>query len=274
MSLIESIFDKIETQGVDTKANLLYGYFFFDKDKSKLERLKNDLTAQGYRFVDIEKKGDGDFMLHVEKVEQHSRKTLYDRAQYLNNLVNKYGVSSYDGFDLGNTDPTKPLITNESFLKYLKIKRGNELFDIGIRLYEQENYEKAEIVFKECVRLDIKPDTSSFKLGNILIGQNKIEDGIKTLEEAIKFNPNYLNAYFNLGAICYDNMQFQKSILYYQQADKLSPNDDNIIYGIAASQYAIQKFDISLENCERALAINKHNENAKQLLEMLKGKTN
>jgi len=272
--LIESIFDRIEIQGVDTKANLLYGYFFYDKSKSKLEKIKNDLTSQGYKFVDIEKKDDGDYMLHVEKVEQHSRQTLFAREQYLSKLAIKYGVSSYDGFDIGNTDPTKPLTTNESFLKFMETKKGNDLFNIGIKLYEQEIFEKAEVVFKECVRLNIKPDTSSFKLGKTLIGQNKIEDGIKTLEDAIEINPNYLNAYFNLGAICYDNMQFQKSILYYQQANKLSPNDDSIIYGIAASQYAIQQYDKSLENCERALKINNHNENAKILLEMLKGKQN
>src|SRR5438132_10098959 len=73
VALINSIFDKIEAQGVDTRQNLLYGYFFFDKDKSKLEELKNDLIARSYRFVALDQKDNGEFMLHVEKVEKHTR---------------------------------------------------------------------------------------------------------------------------------------------------------------------------------------------------------
>lgn len=228
---------------------------------------------QSYKFVELDKKDNGEFMLHVEKIEQHTRQTLYDKEQKIRQLAANYTVSSFDGFDVGNADPTKPLVSNDNFLKFMTAKKGNDLFNLGIKLYDLEINDKAEIIFKECIKQNIKPDTSAYKLGNTLIGQNKIEDGIKQLEQATKFNPNYFNAFFNLGATCYDNMLFQKSIQYYQQADKLKPNDDRIIYGIAASQYAIQQFDKSLENCKKALQINKDNENAKQLLQMLKGKT-
>ena len=274
IELINSIFDKIEVQGVDTKQNLLYGYFFFDKDKSKLENLKNELTKQSYKFVVLDKKDNGEFMLHVEKVEKHTRQSLYDREQKLRQLTIDYGVSSFDGFDVGNADPTKPLISNDNFSKFITSKKGNDLFDLGIKLYNLEINDKAEIVFRECIKQNIKPDTASFKLGNTLIAQNKVEEGLKQLEQATKLNPNYLGAFFNLGTACYDNLQFQKSIQYYQQADKLNPNDDRIIYGIAAAQYGLNQFDKSLENCKKALQLNKDNDNAKQLLQLLKGKTN
>lgn len=274
MELINSIFDKVEVQGVDTKQNLLYGYFYFDKDKSKLEKLKNELTKQSYKFVVLDKKDNGEFMLHVEKIEKHTRQSLYDREQKLRQLATDYGVSSFDGFDVGNADPTKPLVSNDNFSKFMTSKKGNDLFDLGIKLYDLEINDKAEIVFRECIKQNIKTDTASYKLGNTLIGQNKIDEGIKQLEQATKLNPNFLSAFFNLGATCYDNLQFQKSIQYYQQADKLKPNDDRITYGIAASQYGLKQFDKSLENCKKALQLNKDNDNAKQLLQMLKGKTN
>ncbi len=273
LELINSIFDKVEVEGVDTKQNLLYGYFFFDKEKSKLEKLKNDLVSQSYRFVEINKKDNGEFMLHVEKVEQHTRQSLYDQEQKLRLLAEKYNVSSFDGFDVGNADPTKPLVSNENFSKFMATKKGNYLFDLGIKLYNLEINDKAEIVFKECVKQNIKPDTSAYKLGNSLIAENKIEDGINFLVQATKFNPNYLSAFFNLGATCYDNRQFQNSIQCYQQADKLKPNDDKILYGIAASQFAVQQYDRSLENCKKVLQLNKDNENAKQLMQMLKDKS-
>src|SRR5690349_18834367 len=107
-------------------------------------------------------------------------------------------------------------------------KKGNQLFDLGSKLYALEINDKAELVFKECIRRNINPDTSAYKLGNTLTAQNKIEEGISYLVQTTKYNPNYLSAFFNLGATCYDNGQYQKSIQYYQQADKLQPNDDSI----------------------------------------------
>ncbi|MBO9683895.1 MAG: tetratricopeptide repeat protein, partial [Flavisolibacter sp.] len=269
---INSIFDRMEVQGVDTKQNLLYGYFFFDKDKSKLEKLKNDLVAQSYLFVELDKKENGEYMLHVEKVEKHTRQSLREREQNLRVLAAKHNVSSFDGFDIGNEDPTQPLVSNESFSKFMAQKKGNDLFNLGIELYDLEINDKAELVFRECLKQKIKPDTSAYKLGNTLVNENKVQQGIDYLVQATKYNPNYLSAFFNLGATCYDNGQFQKSIEYYQQADKLKPNDDRIIYGIAASQYAIQQYDKSLANCKKALQLNKDNDNAKQLLQILSGK--
>ena len=270
---INSIFDRIEVQGVDTKQILLYGYFFIDKDKSKLEKLKADLVAQSYHFVELGKKENGEYMLHVEKLEKHTRQSLQKREENLRVLTAKHNVSSFDGFDVGNADPTKPLISNENFSKFMATKKGNDLFDLGIKLYDLEINDKAELVFRECLKQNVKLDTSAYKLGNTLINENKAEQGIEYLVQATKYNPNYLSAFFNLGATCYDNGQFQKSIEYYQRADKLQPNEDRIIYGIAASQYAVQQYDKSLANCKRALQLNKDNDNAKQLLQMLSSKT-
>jgi tetratricopeptide (TPR) repeat protein len=152
----------------------------------------------------------------------------------------------------------------------MSTKKGNQLFDLGIKLYDLEIDNRAETVFTECIRLNIKPDTSLFKLGNVLLRGNKLEEGIKCFKQAIKYNPGYLKAIFNLGATYYDNLQFQESVFYYQMADKIKPNDDRIVYGIAASQYALEQFDLSLENCKRVLLLNKDHENAKVLLRMLK----
>jgi tetratricopeptide (TPR) repeat protein len=270
---INSIFDKIQLQGVDTKQSLLYGYFFFDNDKSKLETLKNELIRQSYNIAELVKRPSGVFVLHVEKVEQHTRQTLYDREEKFRHLATNYGVASYDGFDVGNADPTKPLVSNDNFMKFIMEKKGDDLFQLGIRLYDLKINDKAAVVFSECIRQHIKPDTASYKLGNTLIDQGKIEEGIVQLEQAIHYNPQYLNAFFNLGATCYDNMQFQKSIRYYQEANILNPDNDRILYGIAAAQYAINQFDESLKNCSKVLQLDKNNANAKVLLQMLKDKT-
>lgn len=197
-----TIFDQMEAQGVDTKQKLLYGYFFFDKNKKKLELLKNELIKQTYQFVSNDKTDKAEYMLNVEKVEVHTRQSLLEREQSLRQLATKFNISSYDGFDVGSAEPKRPLVSDESFELFMKSKKGSDLFDLGIKLYDLEIDEKAEIVFKECIKNSIKTDTSYFKLGNILLRQKKIVDGIKELEKAIKLNPNYLSAFYNLGVVC------------------------------------------------------------------------
>jgi tetratricopeptide (TPR) repeat protein len=203
MNGINEIFDRIETQGVDTKQVLLYGYLFYGNSKSKLESFKRTLEQQQYYFVELRKEDDL-FVLHVEKNEQHTRETLFKIKQNFIKLAESFGVS-YDGLDIGSSDPVKPLISNENFLRFMETHNDEELFQLGIKLYDLEIYDKAEIVFGKCLKKNINSDIVSYKLGNMLSWQGSIEDGIRYLQQAVKLNQNNIDAWFNLGAICYDN---------------------------------------------------------------------
>jgi tetratricopeptide (TPR) repeat protein len=248
MEAINSIFDRLEAQGIDTKQEFLYGYFFCRKNKSQLESLKQVLVQRLFSFVEI-RKDEELFVLHtVEKIKRHTRESLFATKQNFIKLAEHDGIF-YDGFDVGNIDPAKPLISNKNFQKLMITHNDDDLFQLSIKLYDLEIYDKAKTVFLECLKKNINPDVVSYKLGNVTSWQGDTEGGIKYLEQAVKLNPNYLDAWFNPGAICYDNDLFEESIKYYRQADKLNPNDEDIVYGIAASQFAIAQFDESLENC-------------------------
>lgn len=267
-----SIFEGMEAQGVETHKPLLYGYFFFDKDKTKLEPLSAHLIKQDYSLVRLGKNDNGVFVLHVEKVEVHTRESLIQRGRELRALASRFLVESYDGWDVGNAEPAKPLVTNESFRRFMDSKKGNDLFNLGIRLYDLEVNDRAAEVFIECLKQKIKPDISSYKLGVTLFELGKPDEAIFHLEQAVKFDPKYTDAYFNLGTIYYDLGKYQKSLDNLETANRLSPNNDDTLYGIAANQYALGKFSMSRENCTRALELNPKNEKAKALLEMLRGK--
>src|SRR5450830_534747 len=69
LSQIESIFQKMETQSKwNTKAKLLWGYFFFDADKAKLQKLSTQLANEGYSEVELFF-NDHTYTLHIEKAE-------------------------------------------------------------------------------------------------------------------------------------------------------------------------------------------------------------
>ena len=100
--------------GWDTDRNLLWGYFFVDKDISKLKRLSDHLQSLDYRFVKIFELEDdnevssGEYMLHVERVEIHHPQSLAERNVALSRLASRCEVADYDGWDVGLVEPPKP----------------------------------------------------------------------------------------------------------------------------------------------------------------------
>ena len=269
---INSIFDKMELQGVDTKKPLLYGFYFYDQDQSKLEKLKDELLKGKYKLVRLEKAEDQEFVLQVEKVEIHSRASLLERENQLEQLAKTFQVASYDGWDVGNPDPTKPLVSNDDgFEKSLDNKSAAELYKLANNLYDsKKRRDEAISAFQKCIEQNYKLDTCYYKQGVSCLDLGQAKIGIEKFEAALKVNPKYFKACFNIGATCYDIEEYQKSIDYYQKAAKLDPKDDRVYYGIAASQFMLGQLKAAEENCQIALKLNPGNENAKALLGEMK----
>lgn len=105
--LQEMFTNMAENPGWDLKAPLLWGYFFTNDSPQSLERAKEILVNEGYRFVNIfvsdkDEPTDPDlFWLHVEKEEVHTPETLDKRNDELYRLAEKLGLKSYDGMDVG-----------------------------------------------------------------------------------------------------------------------------------------------------------------------------
>ena len=82
--------------------NMLWGYFFTDPNPKKLEPVAQQLATDGYRIVGTHQTKDGDhYILHVERVETHTPKSLDARNQEFYRLAAKFGIASYDGMDVG-----------------------------------------------------------------------------------------------------------------------------------------------------------------------------
>lgn len=110
IATLEAMFSRIQ-QSTDWNIDgpLLWGYFFTDSSMDKLHTLSSELEKKGYRFVEIlvpelDEDQDEYYFLHVEKVEQHSVLSLYQRNQEFYALAEKFGVDAYDGMDVGPAD--------------------------------------------------------------------------------------------------------------------------------------------------------------------------
>lgn len=268
-SSIEGVFRSMELQGLDTRQPLLYGYFFYDKDTSHLKSLKLALLHDAYKLVRLEPVSDTEYILHVEKIEVHTPQSLAVREQELRRTAAQYNVRLYDGWDVGNVDPKKPLITEAQFTTAISQLNAPELFELASDLYDDEDFKKAGRLFEMCIEKKHKLDTCYFKFGVCLAEQDEFVKAIEMYEHCVSLNPSYKKAHYNIGVICYDNMMFEKSLKAYQRASLIDPNDDTIYYGIAADQFALGHYQEARSNCRKALGLNPNNKAATILLAKL-----
>jgi hypothetical protein len=100
---LEAMFGKMSGEsGWNTRGELLWGYFFTDPQSKRLKPLAARLVELGYRLVSIYETDDRSvYFLHVERVEAHTPRSLFERNAELNALASQFGVAAYDGMDVG-----------------------------------------------------------------------------------------------------------------------------------------------------------------------------
>lgn len=99
-----NIFEKTDWNMLE---NMLWGYFFTHHEPEALEKARDLLVAEGYRFVNIYQLEEEDpnaprpWWLHVEKEETHTPESLDARNDELYQFAYDQGLDSYDGMDIG-----------------------------------------------------------------------------------------------------------------------------------------------------------------------------
>src|SRR5688572_24625564 len=109
---LERLEDMFANMRADTNWNvdgeMLWGYFFTDPDPKKLEPVAQHLAETGYRVVKFYPADDGStHWLHVERIEQHTPKTLFARNQELEQVAANFRIATYDGMDVGPATPNE-----------------------------------------------------------------------------------------------------------------------------------------------------------------------
>jgi hypothetical protein len=108
LTQLEDMFQRMRANTKwDVNGDLLWGYFFTDPQRDKLRPLADELTKLGYRYVDLSARNGGTHVLHVERVETHTPRSLHERNMEFYRLAERHGIASYDGMDVGPA-PGKP----------------------------------------------------------------------------------------------------------------------------------------------------------------------
>ena len=86
-----------------------WSYFFIDADRDKLIDVGRYLERNGYEIIGfLEPSPDDDdqetIYLRADRVEHHTLETLHERNQELYRVAQRFGVTDYDGMDVGDVD--------------------------------------------------------------------------------------------------------------------------------------------------------------------------
>jgi hypothetical protein len=90
----------------DMSQPMLWGYFFTDRSREKLESVVPALERDGCRYValfvpELDEGQEPYYFLHVEKEEVHTPASLHERNAQFYALADLHGLDSYDGMDVG-----------------------------------------------------------------------------------------------------------------------------------------------------------------------------
>jgi hypothetical protein len=109
---IEEMYSNMKANGVNTDTTMLYGYFFISDKSEKFDKAANELKQKGFHFVEIyQTESKSEWWLHVERKEIHNAKSLFKLNKELYEIADNFKIE-YDGYDVGNIDPNKPIDRN------------------------------------------------------------------------------------------------------------------------------------------------------------------
>jgi hypothetical protein len=98
---IHSMFAQMKTSmGYDPTDKWIWGFFFCDSDKAKLEAVAAHMEQMGYTRFGYRCDRPPLYMLEMQKVEALTPHGLVDREKELKRLAKRLGVASYDGWEI------------------------------------------------------------------------------------------------------------------------------------------------------------------------------
>ncbi|AFY59026.1 hypothetical protein Riv7116_6706 [Rivularia sp. PCC 7116] len=119
--------------------------------------------------------------------------------------------------------PAVIVLSSIFLLIYFAVKtlRTSNLFQKGLDLYQQKDYENAEAVFRQVTSINVSNDVVRLLLGDSLLKQGKVEAAIEKYKEVIERAPKKADAYLRLSRIYMQQEKQSEAIGYLQKAKEV-----------------------------------------------------
>jgi tetratricopeptide (TPR) repeat protein len=137
-----------------------------------------------------------------------------------------------------------------------------EIFDEGVRLMEDSQYQKAIEYFEGLLEKNPENTSAQNAKGVALFQQGKYDEAIVSFTKSLESDPNTYKPYFNRGNAYLEKKAFKEAVLDYNMANGLDPKQIDVYYnrglallGLEEYEDAIFDFDVVLQaNPDQALA--------------------
>ena len=97
----------------------------------------------------------------------------------------------------------------------------SNLFQKGLNLYQEQDYENAEAIFRQVTSINSTNDVVRLLLGDTLLKQGKVEAAIEKYQEVINQAPKKVDAYLRLSRIYMQQEKQSEAIEYLQKAKEV-----------------------------------------------------
>ncbi len=97
-------------------------------------------------------------------------------------------------------------------------------FDQALQNHKKNNFQVAENLYKDVLKIDPSHFQSIFLLGTLSITIKNFDRAIQLLNQAILIQPNHAQSYSNLGAVYKELGKTENAMSYYQKAINIKPD--------------------------------------------------
>ena len=144
------------------------------------------------------------------------------------------------------------------YKEILKINSGHfeSIFLLGTLSIAIKNYDKAIQLLKEAILIQPKHAQSHNNLGAAYKELGKTEEAMSYYQKAISINSDYADAHNNLGIIFNELGEIQKAITCYQKAINIKPDYADAHYNLGNALHKLNKHQESIKSYEKVIEIN------------------
>ncbi|MEL6163423.1 MAG: tetratricopeptide repeat protein [Cyanobacteria bacterium J06628_3] len=129
----------------------------------------------------------------------------------------------FENPQLNTIIPAAIVISSIILLIYFAMKTliTSNLFQKGLDLYQQKDYENAEAVFRQVTSINVSNDVVRLLLGDSILKQGKVEEAIEQYKEVVERAPKKADAYLRLSRIYMQQDKQSEAIEYLKQAKEV-----------------------------------------------------
>ncbi|MBN1541941.1 tetratricopeptide repeat protein [candidate division KSB1 bacterium] len=168
-----------------------------------------------------------------------------------------WGYANREDWEAMNEMFDKSLALSPQFeteISAIRDQKWVEAFNTGVKMINDEDYDKAIDKFKEAIQINAKRPESYTNLAITLIRADRMEEAVDAYKKLIEIKPQDLKAMNELSRLYMQMERFEDTIALEKQVLEIDPTNSDAVYNLALAydymgegEKAREQYEIALE---------------------------